>query len=163
MKSIFLLLFTGFLLAASAGAATYEVPVPEELAPHAKFPLEKFTASEKGGRLELRYQLPMALTGEPIGISLAGPVSAEGRAKLTGKLGKGECDFLLDGSRSCRVSYRGFEVDRAKVIKWFDEQGITGTERDAGLAVAAAFGGDMEGIIAFTLPADASTSFEKYE
>ena len=137
------------LLAVSAIAserATYEVPVPESLRAYARYEFEEISVREKSdGRLEVRYQLPLALTGEENHLRFEGTLE-NGVAHMKNEQGEMTCDL---GASACRVKYTQLKLDLGKAEAVLRGMSLSEEEVQGHLTVSARFGGDMEGLLFF--------------
>jgi hypothetical protein len=73
-------------------AATYEVPVPAELADAAVFPVAEVEWSVVNGVATLEYDLPLGLVGKAVKVEFQGAADAASTsASLTGPAGTADC------------------------------------------------------------------------
>jgi hypothetical protein len=99
--------------ATTNGGATYTVPVPDALAPFATFDLDEVRLDEKGGELELSYDLPALLVGEERRIALRG-VAQSGVYELSGDVGRASCREQ-DGMWRCDEALMNLVIDTDKL------------------------------------------------
>ncbi len=124
----------------------YEVPVEESLRKYATYPLMKLQKKEKDGAVRISYSLPLELTGIENEFRFEGSFDANGGGTFQGVNGRMICESL-NQQPICKVEY--FRVNQdlnlvSEVLKKYPAN-----EQSARLAVATAFGGDLEGIIQF--------------
>jgi hypothetical protein len=132
-------------LAIAGSPASYEVPVPAELAPFASFQLNDFLVEERSGELKISYKVPVELTGIENYVSFQGPLG-RGPVRLIGDQGEMLCE-LERAENACQVTYWPLRQDLGLLSRLF--KGLPGPEREARMAVAARFSGDWEGVIRF--------------
>ena len=148
MKALLIALLALNLTAAHAATnATYEVPVPAELEPYARFPVEKSRVSLKDGELEVKYMLPLELTGLENHLVFRGTVDARGLARIENEQGTADCNLATN---MCHLKYKKLNFDLARVADALRAHNFSSEEFDGRLAVAARLGGEMEGNFYFT-------------
>lgn len=145
------LLLAPLAMASDKLAAEYEVPVPAELEAYSRYQMSGIKVRSDGRRLEVSYKLPLELTGIENHLKFEGVDDGSGVVKLTGNHGSMECQAEA-GLEACRVKYYGVRQDLSAVERLLDAQRLPQQEKVGRLAVAARFGGDMEGIIRYRLP-----------
>lgn len=133
-------LTAGAAFAASGG--TYEVPVPAELQPYARFPVDKFRVRLKDGELEVKYMLPLELTGLENHLVFRGPVNAKGVAHIENEQGTADCSL---STNMCHLKYKKLNFDLGLAAEALRAHNFSTEEFDGRLAVAARLGGEMEG------------------
>lgn len=153
IKYILFTLFTFVTLAQGAPAvagdwrnhdAGYEVPVPKELERFASFTMTDMRSRIRGGVHEIRYTLPIELTGRSIEVHSR---SLDGGRTFQGPHQSMDC---RESAVDCKVSYPGLKLDAAEVQSRLEAMGIQGEELGARLKVHEFFaGGDIAGIIHF--------------
>ena len=94
-------------------SATYEVPVPDELASWAQFSMQRVRLRQNNDHIELDYRLPQALTGEAEHMKLKGDWEGE-VIVLRGGANVAECEPTGAALR-CRVAYPGLSSDPVKL------------------------------------------------
>ncbi len=127
--------------------STYEVPVPAELEPYARFPVEKSRVRLKDGELEVKYMLPLELTGLENHLVFRGTVDARGLARIENDQGTADCNLVTN---MCHLKYKKLNFDLARVADALRAHNFSPEEFDGRLAVAARLGGEMEGNFYFT-------------
>ena len=120
-------------------SATYETPVPLELAPYAQFAVEAQRTVE-GEVVQVRFDLPRELTGLTYSIEMRGALLADGSSELAGPLGSMHC-LATAGEEICQVKYQYIPQDFQALDLLFEERNIQGAERAARMRVARLFGG----------------------
>ena len=135
-----------------APEATYEVPVPAELAPFSIYKLEKLNVVKAGGLIELSYQLPLDLTGEENTVVFQGQAAADGSVNLVDSRSGASliCRAPDEQAQVCRAHYYALKINAKKVEQRLRDRGLDELSIAGHLGVTARFGGDMIGIV--TLP-----------
>jgi hypothetical protein len=136
--------------------AGYSVPVSEDLAPWATYPVARVVLSRDEVRIRIRYGFPRWLGGVRQRIELEGAWAANGTAfdVTAGEFGTGSCTQA--GSRfECREFLPGIAVDRAQAEAVMQEDGLPAEEIEQRLNVTDAFRADPIGVVAFELVQDA--------
>jgi hypothetical protein len=118
--------------------AIYEVPVPESLKDFAFFEISDVRVRTKNGVEEVKYNLPLELTGIPNRIRL----QEQADGTYSGPLAEGTCN---DGT--CNLKYRNLKFDEQAVRDLLTNRGVEGLELDRRMEVFAKFSGDPAGII----------------
>lgn len=130
------------------GSARYEVPTEDEdLKPFATYEIKNIRTRERsGGGVEIRYELPLELTGAANEIRLQSTNKTTNGTftNFKGINGEANCD-----ATACNVRYKNVNVDLAAVKSTLLSQGITGLDLDRRLKISAQFSGDPAGIIHF--------------
>lgn len=156
MKALFLVALLPFAaLAAGERAATYEVPVREELKAYATFPMDPVRVTINGGEMSVRYEMPLSLTGVKSEQEFRGLLGKE-RTELRSAQGTMAC---IASENACRVKYSYLQIDERSAEAELVRLGFIGPELESKLMVVAALGGDMQGIIRF---APGSAEFRSY-
>jgi len=148
MKASFVSLLC-LLIAGPAHAGvrgTYEVPVPEELREFARYELDDLRVRLKGNALEIRYELPLALTGVKNRLEFLAPIE-NGVAHTKNSSGEIRCQIA---ERTCRMKYQYISVSLSRVESILKAVPLPEPVIAARLKVSARFGGDMEGKLSFT-------------
>jgi hypothetical protein len=146
MKIISLFLLSFAFANNSNFEGTYEVPVDESLKTFATYPLLKLQKKEKDGGIRISYSLPLELTGLENEFRFEGNFDANGEGTFEGANGKMIC-VSLNQQPVCRVEYYSVKQDLSLVSELLKK--YPAEEQAPRLAVATAFGGDLEGIIHF--------------
>ena len=125
---------------ANETTATYEVPVPDNLKDVAKFELTGVyhTVSANNGAAEIRYDLPLELTGVVNSIVL----KSTSPTHMSGPNADAECVNSV-----CQIRFKNLVFDRDAVSDLFKQQGLPKLEAQRRLAVFDSFSGDPAGII----------------
>lgn len=118
--------------------SVYEVPVPEELKDVAVFEIQNVQTRTRNGVEEIKYNLPLELTGVPNRIRLKS--NADGT--YSGPNVSGTC-----ANDVCNLKYKDLKFDVSAVQNLFEARGITGIEFDRRMQVFGHFSGDPGGII----------------
>lgn len=118
--------------------STYEVPVPEELKDVAVFAVKNVQTRTRNGVEEIKYNLPLELTGIANRIRL----KSKPDGSYVGPNAEGTCEEGV-----CHLKYKDLNFDRLAVRDLFAEQGIVGVELDRRMQVFEHFSGDPAGII----------------
>jgi hypothetical protein len=132
---------------AGDAAATYHVPVPEELEPYSTFELGDLRLRERGAEWELDYTLPELLVGGSERLSFRGGSSSNGDIQLRGDAGQLSCRSL-GAAMQCDEVLTKLEVDRDKLERAFAT--LPAAEREARRAVADRFSDDPIGVLTFS-------------
>jgi hypothetical protein len=134
--------------AAAPGSGTYTVPVEPELERFATFDVSDVRFRERGGELELSYDLPELLVGEPQQLSFRGASDPDedGQFVLSGDSGVATCRQELELMRCDEVLER-VELDTDKLERALD--GLAPEEQQARRAVAERFSVDPIGFLRF--------------
>lgn len=144
-------LFLGLFSLASAHEytpATYEVPVPEELAAYATYELPHFEMESYGnGKVKVSYRLPTLLTGNEHKVKFYGTMKADGTAELEGN-GKMTC-FSKETGNECHVKYENLDVNLDAVRAELKQTNLPQDAQEKKLAVSTLFSGDLQGIVKF--------------
>lgn len=152
-SKVLLILACGALTAcddakSDAYRATYDVPVPAELAAAATYDVARVEWSVDGGTAELRYDLPLGLVGKTVGLSFKGSVDATGTsANLTGAAGTALCT-IGPSAVDCNETMAGLlplEPDLAAVESLAAAE-YAGPAADR-VEVAKRFAGDPIGVV----------------
>jgi hypothetical protein len=130
------------------GAGTYTVPVTEALEGFATFDVAEVRYRERDGELELTYDLPALLVGEPLRLSFQGSSTADdaGNVVLTGDSGVATCRTELELVR-CDEELPGVALDADKLER--ELAPFAADERAARRAIAEQFSVDPIGILRF--------------
>lgn len=124
----------------------YEVPVPEELRPYARYEFNDLRVRVKSGdRLEVRYQLPLALAGEENHLRFEGAI-VDGQAHMKNEQGEMTCTVA---EKMCRVKYQNIAFSLEKAEAALRSENLSEEDVRGRLLVSARFGGDMEGVLFF--------------
>lgn len=146
------LIFAGACATSKVGtqtrAASYSVPVADNLKKFSKFELNEVTIQRDGDELVIKYVLPLELTGKPQPIQFSGKVPPTGPLILTGTNGKMTCKSSTDLS-NCEVAYKDIDFDQATRLEVLKARAKTPDELAQREAVAVAFysGGEPHGIL----------------
>ncbi len=128
-------------------AGTYDVPVPEQLAAAATYPVDEIEWRFDGGTLTLDYDLPRGLVGKSLHVRFEGAYDGEAETvTLTGDAGTAECTIGADRI-DCHETMRGLlpiDVDEDAVEDIARDE-YDGPVQDR-LDVAERFSGDPIGI-----------------
>lgn len=148
MKSLFLtgLFFSSLVVGCWAQAkshrAVYEVPGFS--GGDGFYSIEKIRLNIDGNNVELRYALPVELTGAVNFISASGVMTSPTTAVLSGPKSDFECNF---SSGQCVGHYKNLEIDLDLVQQRLAEAGFSMDQIQSKLAVSRRFGGDSIGVI----------------
>ena len=130
------------------GSASYEVPTEDaDLKPLSAFDINDIRTRElKDGSVEIRYNLPRALTGATNEIRLRSTNEATDGTftNFKGTRGEANCD-----SMTCNVRYKSVNVNLATVKRDLLSQGISGQDLDRRMKISELFSGDPAGVIRF--------------
>lgn len=118
--------------------ATYEVPVPDNLKDVATFELDDVYKTIKPGSRDLRYVLPLEITGVKNEIKLH---SDDGK-QFSGPNADAVCARDV-----CNIKFKNLSFDRQLASNVISAKGFTGQALDRRLAVFDSFSGDPAGII----------------
>lgn len=159
MKSIITILYfiTHFSLQAFAGSGEYEVPVSDELKPHAVFKMDKVNIVQNDEVVTLSYTLPVGLTGlELTPSSFTGFINPGKDLELTGTFGKVLCDTTrIEIKSECLVAYNESYKKYLEILDPKIEEAMIRTTTDPlQLAIRKqiweSFSGDPLGFVYFT-------------
>lgn len=149
MKSLMTFLCMTVLIS-HVQAATYEVPVAEDLKEFATFTLENFEKSLDGDTITVRYDLPNILTGVNEHISLQGAQVPEGSDLiLFGDKGVAKCISATYSESVCSVAYFNLKFDEESAINSIKSISKSGVETLGRIEVMRAFSTDPVGIIKY--------------
>ena len=129
------------------GGARYEVPTEDEdLKPFASYEIKDIRTRERRGGVEIRYELPIELTGvvNEVRLQSTNKTTNGTFTNFKGPNGEANCD-----AKSCNVRYKNVNVDLDAVKSTLLGQGITGLDLERHLKLSAQFSGDPAGIIHF--------------
>jgi hypothetical protein len=132
------------------GSATYVVPVSEDLKPFATFPISDIQTKELNGELnghiQIRYTLPVQLTGAKNDVVFVSTNKATNGTytNFKGPNGEANCNESV-----CNLRFSNLKLDQAVVRQNFIDQGITGLELSQRMDVFAKFSGDPAGLVHF--------------
>jgi hypothetical protein len=130
------------------GAPSYEVPVSEDLAGFAHYPIDSVEWSERKGERRLEYTLPADLIGTAQRLELKGPETTGPEWSLQGEaFGTATCE-LKEGQIVCVEQLAGIPIDLAAVEQRV-QAGELPPER---LETSKVFQGDPLGILRFPAP-----------
>lgn len=131
-------------------AATYEVPVAEELKEYATFALENFEKSLDNNIISVKYDLPNTLTGTKEHISLQGAQVADGEDLIMfGDKGVAICKSATYSESVCSVEYFNLKFDEESAINSIKSISKSGQETLGRIEVMRAFSTDPVGIIKY--------------
>ncbi len=144
------------------GAGSYRVPVDPAVSPAllraATTAVAEVDLRVRDQRVELRYDLPIELTGRPQELTLVGAVPVAGHPwVLDGNLGTATCNL---GTRdaaltiTCDEHLPGVIIDRTALAAVLADRALPAREVDAHLAIAEFYSEDPVGIFEAALRAD---------
>lgn len=143
-------LFILFFSVQVAGAATYSVPVQDDLKPYASFNLKKFNLKNYEGETTVKYKLPLELTGIEQKVEFAGVINSKAQQNiLTGKNGTMVCEKNSEAKVSCQVEYKNLEIDEKEAISNIVQSSHSRSEMAGKIQVMRAFSSDPVGIITY--------------
>lgn len=131
---------------------TYRVPVPDDLAPFAVYPLDDAALVLASGALSVSFTLPEGLVGYPAAATATFQGAAPDGATeitVTGYHGKGTC--RLDGAIECALSYDAGALlsDPVAVAAYWRARGDANVA--ARVQVAELFDDDPLGVLRLTV------------
>jgi len=139
-----------FCLSAVAGTESYPtiytVPVAENLAQYAVFPLADSKIVNDGTTLTVTYSLPQELTGTPMSVTLTGPVAGTTLSGPNADATCGKTDSLV----SCKISYTGITINANAVKQYLTAKYTDSQELGFRQQVAAIFENEPVGIVSFS-------------
>ena len=122
----------------------YEVPVPAdqpELTPFSSFPLDEISLRVRGTQAQIKYDLPIELTGVINSIELTSTADDTGAfRKWEGPLGTAVCK-----DNQCDVAYQDLTIDMDAIQARLVGQGLPMAEIDFRMRVAGHFREDPHG------------------
>lgn len=152
-KLFILVLAFGFAIAANADSETasvrYEVPVKSlGLKKFASFEIKKVEEKETAFETEIRYTLPLELTGEPNELVFRGEY-AKGSANtsLSGPNGTMMCSEGL--TKVCNVQFKNLKIDEEARLTLLRALSHSSRELRGRLAVIRLFSGDPGGMLIY--------------
>lgn len=119
-------------------SSIYEVPVPAHLKDYAFFEIKDVRVRSKNGAEEIKYNLPLELTGTPNRIRL----TSQADGSVSGAKAEGQCS-----AETCSLKYRDLTFDEAAVRDLLSSRGYQGLDLERRLEVFERFSGDPAGII----------------
>ena len=132
--------------------ASYRVPVPQELAAWATYPIDRVEIEQDDRRIEIRYEFPRWLNGVGADIVLEAANAADSTSfdVTASELGSGTCTRA--GARfECSEFLPGIAVDRGMARKHMLESNLAGGEIEQRLRVTDLFATDPIGVLEFEL------------
>lgn len=147
MKFVLSAIMVLFALPSFAGdwqrvQASYEAPVPKELAAYANFEMHDLRWRVRDGLQEVHYTLPVELTGRVVEIHTR---SVDGGKTFKGPIGEMDCRA---SAVDCKVHYPTLRLNADEVKAKLQSMGIQGDELNARMNVHQFFaGGDIIGFI----------------
>lgn len=140
-----------------AGSGEYEVPVSDELKPHAIFKMDKVNVIENDEVATLSYTLPVGLTGlELTPSSFTGFITPGKDLELTGTFGKVLCDTArIELKSRCLVAYNKSYKKYLEILDPKIEEAMIRTTLDPSMLaikkkIWESFSGDPLGFVYFT-------------
>jgi hypothetical protein len=132
--------------------ARYSVPVPEELADFATYPVARVRVTRDEVHVRIAYGFPRWLGGIRQRIRLEGAYASDGTPfdVTAGELGAGSC-IQIGSHFECHELLPGIRVDLAQAELLMQEAGLSAVEIEQRLKVSAVFTADPIGILAFEL------------
>lgn len=147
MKTSFLIILLALNLQ-NAVAALYTVPVAEELSEYASFELDNFKSKAENNEVEIKYKIPMVLTGVQQEVVFTGQVDDKAYSNtLSGPNGKMVCTKGLMEAVKCEVTYADLLTDEDKAIETIKKISKDNSEVFGRIEVMKAFSSDPVGII----------------
>ncbi|MDD4973284.1 MAG: hypothetical protein PHY93_02990 [Bacteriovorax sp.] len=132
----------------SVFAATYSVPVEEELKVYANFEINSFKATETNGAVTVKYKIPKLLTGIEQEVEFNGTVDPKADTNiLTGSNGVLTCSREVQEKMECKVEYKNLQIDKEKAIKIINKISLSANEASGRIAVMNSFSSDPVGFI----------------
>ena len=142
--------FSGFAKAEQESSrARYSVPVKNErLKKFADFQIEKVEETKEGNQTEIRYILPLELTGVPNEVTFR-TLEAEESAltTLSGPNGSMMCSEGL--TKLCTVQFKNLKIDEAARLDILQSKSSSARELRGRLSVAKSFSGDPGGVLSY--------------
>ena len=144
--SLFILFFSTQI----AGAATYSVPVQDDLKEYASFELKTFNLKRYIGKTTVKYKLPIELTGIEQKVEFTGIINSKAQQNiLTGDNGTMICEKNSEARISCQVEYKNLEIDEKQAISNIVQSSTTRSEIVGKIQVMRAFSSEPVGIITY--------------
>jgi hypothetical protein len=151
---------TSTAAAAPASGASYEVPVPADLASAATYNVTEVDWSvSPSGIAHLSYPLPLGLVGQALEVDLSGPFDAATQTGiLTGAAGSATCT-LSGSSLTCNETLSGFLplTPNLAVVQAVAAQDFAGPAQQR-VDVAIRFSADPLGILHADLASNAASA-----
>lgn len=127
---------------------TYRVPVPDDLAPFAVYPLDDAALVLAGGTLSVSFTLPQGLLGYASTATFQG-AAPDGATEVTVSSFQGHGTCRLDGGIECALSYYAVQADLAAVTAYWRARGDANVA--ARVQVASLFDDDPLGVLRLTI------------
>lgn len=139
-----------------AGSGEYEVPVREELKPHARFKMKNISVVQNDKFVSLSYSLPTEISGIPLpSNTFTGKVNPGKDLYLTGTFGNIVCDTSkIELKSQCLVGYNQDYKDYLEILDPQIEEAMESNISDPNLLMIRkeiweGFSGDPLGFIYF--------------
>lgn len=130
----------------SSYPSVYTVPVSENLAQYAVFPLDDTQIVDDGTNVTVTYSLPLELTGTPMSVTLKGASSG---TTLQGPNAQASCS-KTDSLVSCKISYTDLPIDPNAVKQYLTSKYTNADEVGFREQVAGIFSSEPVGIVSFS-------------
>lgn len=143
ISALILMGSTCLVSAANAGgwkrsSVQYDVPVSDELKPYATFEIKDVKSRTRDGVQEIRYDLPLELTGAKNTVHLR----SIGNDRFAAPNAEALC--TLD---TCTITYKDLAIDATAAANLISARSATPNELESRIKVFERFSGDPVGVI----------------